>query len=74
MMKLEVEIKDDKFIYHYKIGENEHTSESKLSAEFLCAFTSLLSKCAAISSYECDRRLEEIKKEAYIKDALQGKD
>ena len=42
-MKIEVEIKDGKFIYVYEVGTSKSTSEMELNADLLCLFTSLVS-------------------------------
>ena len=45
-MKLSIEIKDEKFIYNYTIGENTHSSERHLCAESLVAFVDALRICS----------------------------
>jgi len=55
-MKLEVEIKDEKFLFSYKVGQSEHHAECALTADRLVAFTNLLdegSKAWHRSNAEC---------------------
>jgi hypothetical protein len=47
-MKLEVEIKDEKFRYTYKIGENEQTGESNLTPDAVIMFSRLLQEAYSI--------------------------
>lgn len=46
MIRLEVEIKDEKFCYSYEIGENRHSGSSHLCADTLVLFTDLLRACS----------------------------
>ncbi len=46
MIKLEVEIKDDKFLYTYHVGSSEHSSSQELCADTLATFTALLQLCS----------------------------
>jgi hypothetical protein len=65
-MKLTVEIKDDRFIYHYKVAENEHNSSSHLSADLLIAFTELLRHCSQAAHANHDQRMRAITAGAWI--------
>lgn len=46
MIKLIVEIKDEKFFYTYEVGDSRHSSEQVLCADTLASFTDLLRVCA----------------------------
>jgi hypothetical protein len=46
MIKLEVEIKDGKFLYTYEIGSSRHSSSQELCADTLASFTDLLRICS----------------------------
>lgn len=52
MIKLEVELKDEKFHYSYTIGENKQTASMHLSADHLVLFTDLLRACSAAFKYD----------------------
>lgn len=57
MIKLEVEIKDDKFAFTYTVGENRSTGETNLSAESLASFTDLLRICSTAWQHQ-DKKWE----------------
>ena len=68
-MKIKVSIKNDEFSYSYKIGESSHTSISKITPELLICFTNILNVLTKAACASHDKRLEEIKKEAYVREA-----
>ncbi|MCH7535939.1 MAG: hypothetical protein IH948_09425 [Bacteroidetes bacterium] len=49
MIKLKVQITEDKFKYSYEVGGSTFNSESPLTADSLGGFTGLLDYCSNIS-------------------------
>jgi hypothetical protein len=66
MIKLTVEIVDDKFKYEYQIGNSRHNSESILRPESLCAFTEILNIALAAGRAEAREWIEEVNAKAYL--------
>lgn len=52
MIKLEVKIEDEKFIYSYAVGDSTHNGSMTISCESLSRFTDLLRLCATHYSFE----------------------
>lgn len=51
-MKLNIEIKDDKFTYNFEVGKSSGKSESWLTDDALVAFTDLLRICSSVSKHD----------------------
>ena len=51
MIKLNVEIKGDSFIYSYEIGGDTHNGQVHLCADNLASFNDLLRICSNASTY-----------------------
>jgi len=67
-MKLNIEIKDNRFIYEYEIGENRHHSTTKLDADYLILFSELLKRCSNAWQVEHKRKHDEMIKDAIIRE------
>jgi len=65
-MKMEIEIKDDKFIYSYSIGKSSEGGEMPLNADNLCAFVSTLNISHKQFMRDDTRVMNEIQCMAYI--------
>jgi len=66
-VKIIVEIKDNRFKFEYKIGENSnHHGDLSLSADALIAFTNILNTCHSVWGYNTDKEMNEIRALAYI--------
>ena len=66
MIKLTVELTEDKFKYEYQVGTARHHSESPLCSDSLCVFTNLLHMASKAYINEHEEWLEEAKAKAYI--------
>lgn len=66
MIKLEIEIKDERFIYSYRIGKDRQHSSSSLTGEQLSAFTELLKMCLRVTLYGDSQLDKELQAKAWI--------
>ena len=71
MMKLEVEIKDGRFIYSYDIGSSKFNSDSEVNSESLCGFTELLNHCRRITEHRDDDFWKRMKARSWIESNLE---
>lgn len=66
MMKLSVEIKEERFIYKYEVGSSNGESSNVIDPDFLCAFTSLLRFCSEQSRRDRKDFMRSIEAKAWI--------
>lgn len=71
MIKLDVEIKDEKFIYSYEIGTSKHHSTDKINPEYLSSFCDLLKYCHNISRHENKEIIDEFNARVWIEQNLE---
>lgn len=72
-MKLEIEIKDEVFRFHYEIGSVEKVAaECPLSAEALICFANLLNKCWHIKSNDMEEKIRRVAGEVALAMAKEG--
>ena len=66
VIKLTVEIIDDKFKYDYQVGESKRSSEHPLCPDALVVFTNMLNMASRAYINEHEEWVESIKAKAYI--------
>lgn len=66
MIKLEVEIKNEEFIFTYFVGGENQSSTSPLSADALIAFNDLLRMCSTINKWRNKEFERELWGKAYV--------
>lgn len=52
MIKITVEIKDEKFFFDYEVGASRHAGEQVLCAETMATFTEILKLCTRYHLYK----------------------
>lgn len=63
-MKINAEIKGDKFMYSYEVGDSKHNATVNLCADTMMAFVNLLQICS--NSFKCshESRMRNIQSKA----------
>jgi len=67
-MKIEFEIKDNKAIFKYSIGESRHESSQSVCPQTLIAFTNCLELACRAYNQESDRIMDKLKRQAVIEE------
>lgn len=66
MIKLTIELKDEKFIYSYEVGEGNQSGESPICPESLHTFNLCVKMCHADYTYRYKIWEDEMRAKAYI--------
>ena len=67
MIYLEVELKDDQFVYHYKVGSSSYSSVCDVNPDMLKAFTDIMSHCSTVTMGDMAAFKNEVTAKAWIK-------
>lgn len=74
-MKIEIEIKEDRFNYSYSVGSSSHSDSSKICPESLVFFTDTLRGYTKAFGDSVNRRVAETKTGSWItENPLQAKE
>ena len=65
-MKIEIEIKEDRFNYSYTVGSSTHSDSSKICPESLAFFTDILRCYTKAFGDSVDRRIAQTRAESWI--------
>lgn len=57
-MKIEIEIKDDKFHYSWSLGISKETGEMELTPDGLMLFSQLISRCWKVSDDKISNKIK----------------
>lgn len=66
MVKLEIEIKDEKFFYSYEIGEGRQSGESPICPESLNTFNLMVKMCHCDYTHRYKMWEDELRAKAYL--------
>ncbi len=66
MIRLEVELKDDKFIYNYEVGSSKYSSNCEVHSDMLKAFTDIMNHCFNVTVGNNKEFKEEITAQAWM--------
>lgn len=65
-MKIEIEIKEDKFLYSYEVGTSKGEGEMELSEDRLSLFSEVVRLCNRQFAYKTEQEINEIRCFAYL--------
>lgn len=66
MIKLNVELKNEQFIYSYEVGSTKHSSNCEVTPDMLKAFTEIMNHCCNVTAFDVRGLREEITAKAWI--------
>lgn len=73
MMKLNLELKNDEFIFSYEVGTSKGQSKCPMHTDFLIAFVNVLQYCHKVCLREGEDRWESYKKKMWLEEINEDK-